>query len=155
MSRPQDKSLAKARASRADATPEGFYAARGSVKVPDGLREFFQGQTSVEKGASWLAGVQVQNEIALLHLTIARLTGSPLPSHIVDKDGVTLVMGQWSVTAPTQVEATLKLYREVMFGEDGIVQQRPSKKKNVLDTVPIPGGGYTSNLPVPEKQEDP
>ncbi len=114
MTRPQNKALAKARAAREEATPEGYLSGQARMKFPAEEAGEWTAQTSKEKGAVWLDGMATRRSTLRLLKAIDLLCPLQSPSWIVDGDGVTVVWGEWSATAPTQVQAILLMLEKVL-----------------------------------------
>lgn len=86
------------------------------LRIPIELRSTFEQQNTSDRGDCWADGYCVQQNLALLYDVVSKLTGQS-PSFIVDQD-VTVMAGSYSATAPTQIEALLKLLNEVVSGKE-------------------------------------
>ncbi len=100
------------------AVKPGRDSVQARLQIPSTLRQRWDEQDTTDRGSTWSDGFYINQELGLLYAAVAKLNRSELPSFIVDKDGVTVILGQKSVTAPTQIEALIKLLREVVYGSD-------------------------------------
>ena len=107
---------AAAIARKARAIKDGELSVQSRLRIPSEMAASWTAQGSDDRGQTWADGIRVQRELGLLYYAIAKLNNSPLPSWIVDGDGVTVVMGDRSATGATQVDAAIKLLREVLHG---------------------------------------
>lgn len=112
--RSQNKALPKARAARELTTPDGYLSGQARMKFPADEAEEWTAQNSKEKGAVWMDGLEARRHTLRLLRALDLLCPLSSPSWIVDGDGVTVVWGDWSATAPTQVQAILLILEKVL-----------------------------------------
>ena len=112
--RPQDKVLPRARAARRLATPEGYLAGQARMQFPAEEAGNWTAQNSKEKGAIWMDGLVARRNTMCLLKALDLLCPGQSPSWVVGGDGVTVVWGDWSATAPTQVQAIFLILEKVL-----------------------------------------
>lgn len=112
--RSQSNALPKARAARKLTTPDGYLSGQARMKFPKGEAEEWTAQNSKEKGAVWMDGLIARRNTLRLLKAMDLLCPLQPPSWIVDGDGVTVVWGNWSATAPTQVQAIFLMLEKVL-----------------------------------------
>jgi hypothetical protein len=95
--------------------PEGRYSVQFRARIPKDLAEEMAFQSPTARGDRWADGVRAERPLPLLLKAVEQLCPLESPSWIVDSQGVTVVWGEWSATADTQVQAMLLLL-EVVFG---------------------------------------
>ena len=96
--------------------PEGRYSVQFRARIPKDLAEEMALQSPIARGDRWADGVKAERSLPLLLKSVGQLCPLESPSWIVDKDGVTVVWGEWSATADTQVSALLLLLEVVLGG---------------------------------------
>jgi hypothetical protein len=112
---PAIDSQAAAIAREAWEVSEGRYSVQFRARIPKGLAEDMAMQSPTARGDRWADGVMAERSLPLLLKAVGQLCPLESPSWIVGKDGVTVIWGEWSATADTQVGALLLLL-EVVLG---------------------------------------
>ena len=118
MRKPRDPGIdaqAAAIARAAWEVPNDRYGVQFRARIPKALAEEMAGQKTTERGDVWADGVRVRRSLPKLMKLVSQSAGLGYPSYIVSvgDDGVTVVLGQWSATASTTVEAVLMLLDEI------------------------------------------
>lgn len=113
---PAIDSQAAAIAREAWEVPEGRYSVQFRARIPKELAEDMAMQSPTARGDRWADGVMAERSLPLLLKAVGQLCPLESPSWIIDKDGVTVVWGDWSATADTQVGALLLLLEVVLGG---------------------------------------
>lgn len=106
-------SLEKARSARSVSVKPGNYAVQGRMQIRKAHADTWTAQSSKDRGDCWEVGLAIESELPSLMGAIARISGQGYPSVIVDSE-ITLMLGDRSVSAPTHIEAVLKLLKEVL-----------------------------------------
>jgi hypothetical protein len=110
----REEALMKARTSRRDATPKGYLAGQCRMAIPKEWVDEWVEQSSLEKGICWSTGQKARESIPLLLKMLSALRPSVPMNWIVGTSDVTVVWGEWSATAPTQVQAILLMLEKVL-----------------------------------------
>jgi hypothetical protein len=96
--------------------PESRYSVQFRARIPKDLAEEMAIQSPTARGDRWADGVKAERSLPLLLKAVEQLCPLESPSWIVDSHGVTVVWGEWSATADTQVAAVLLLLEAVLGG---------------------------------------
>jgi hypothetical protein len=96
--------------------PENRYSVQFRARIPKDLAEEMALQSPTARGDRWADGVKAERSLPLLLKAVEQLCPLESPSWIVDSQGVTVVWGEWSATADTQVAAVLLLLEVVLSG---------------------------------------
>lgn len=111
-----------ARAAReAWAIKPGHSSVRGSLRVPAHLAPSFRAQSSEERGAAWADGYLVREQITVLYGVLHFLSNKQNVSCLYG-DRITVLVGQDSFEAPTQMESLLMAIAHYLPHKEAIGQ---------------------------------
>lgn len=103
------------------AVKPGQVSVQGRLRIPANLEKVFEEQATGDRGQTWADGYLLQQQIGILHGALRKLSGSSV-SFICDQD-ITLLVGQQSFTADTQLKALLAAIAHYMPQEEALFEQ--------------------------------